>query len=217
MDNLDEINRGRIDIIRNLVANEYVDSAAEAGSLARVLLHDTLGSNHPLSQELEKAISKSEYTMLQSACKTVIRMHEEGMLKNPRLTIAGELENEILDIAHTQLSAAETNRDSDQKMLQLAIAAFLTGAAMEDALRRLCDENRVKYDTQKTTISKLQSKLYTPSDGVEIISKTENKNITAWADVRNAADHGKFSELTYTDVLLATIGVRAFIDKHLPS
>jgi hypothetical protein len=58
--------------------------------------------------------------------------------------------------------------------------------------------------------------MYQPSKGVEHISNSENKQITAWGDTRNKADHGKFSELTQTEVISIIIGTRAFIDKHLP-
>ncbi len=55
-----------------------------------------------------------------------------------------------------------------------------------------------------------------PSKSIEVISSSENKQITAWGDARNKADHGKFGEISYAEVLTRVIGVRAFIDKHLP-
>jgi hypothetical protein len=54
-----------------------------------------------------------------------------------------------------------------------------------------------------------------PSKQVEVISSSENKQITAWGDTRNKAGHGKFADLTYAEVSMV-LGVRAFIDRHLP-
>ena len=46
--------------------------------------------------------------------------------------------------------------------------------------------------------------------------KVRVKQITSWGDTRNKADHGKFAEVTQTELTLMLIGTRAFIDKHLP-
>ena len=101
-------------------------------------------------------------------------------------------------------------------MTYLAIAAFLSGAAIEDALRRLCDAKGIVYDTHKSSLSKLQAGLYQPSKQIEIISQSENKHITAWGDTRKKADHGKFNEITQTEVMATIIGARDFVEKHLP-
>jgi len=84
------------------------------------------------------------------------------------------------------------------------------------ALRRLCDPKAIAYDAQRASISKLQAALFQPSNGVAVISSTENKQLTAWGDSRNKADRGKFADLTQSEVLSMVIGVRGFIDKHLP-
>jgi hypothetical protein len=58
--------------------------------------------------------------------------------------------------------------------------------------------------------------LFQPSKQIEAISTSENKQITAWGDTRNKADHARFSEITHTEVVAMVIGVRAFIERHLP-
>jgi hypothetical protein len=50
----------------------------------------------------------------------------------------------------------------------------------------------------------------------EVISGSENKQITAWGDTRNKADHGRFSEIIHSEVASMVIGVRGFINKYLP-
>src|SRR5262249_33739170 len=92
----------------------------------------------------------------------------------------------------------------------------LAGASLEDALRRLCDARGIKYDPQRTSISKLQAALFQPSKQIEVISSSENKQITVWGDTRNKADHGRFGDITHTEVVAMVLGVRAFI-AHLPS
>jgi hypothetical protein len=151
-----------------------------------------------------------------AAALAVVDLFDEGGLQSPRLTIAHEIEGGLLDIADAQVQAAEKASDATHKQVHLSVAAFLAGAALEDALRRICDANQITYDAQRTSIAKLQGALYQPSNQIEVISGSENKQITTWGDTRNKADHGKFSELTEYEVASMAMGVRGFIDRHLP-
>jgi hypothetical protein len=206
----------RINRIRVLIGEHSTISRLEAASLAQSVLFDTIGSGHPLMATITDAIKSKPEPMVIAATKSLITLYEQGALQSPRLAIAHEIEGDLLDIAQTQVSAAETNKDPTQKQVQLGIAAFLAGASLEDVLRRLCDARGLQYDVQRTSISKLQAVLFQPSRQIEIISGSENKQITAWGDTRNKADHGKFGEITHTEVLSMVLGVRAFIDRHLP-
>jgi hypothetical protein len=161
------------------------------------------------------ALSSGFPARIGGVCRALIMLYNEGALKSPRLTIAGEIEGDILNVAQAQAQAAELAKNQDQKQTHLAIAAFLAGAAIEDSLRRLCNANSVIYDTEKSSIAKLQGVLYQPSKNIEIISQSESKHITAWGDTRNKADHGKFGEITQTEVIAMVMGARAFIEKHL--
>ena len=166
--------------------------------------------------DLSKALqllSVSRSSPAVAACRSVVTLHDEGGLSSPRLEIAHEIEGDILDIAQKQVEMSEGNTNVTHKQLQIGIAAFLAGAALEDALRRLCDAGGISYNPQRTSISKLREALYQP---LEVISRSDNTQITAWGDTRNKADHGRFSEITHSEVLSMVIGVRGFIDKHLP-
>ena len=165
---------------------------------------------------IRSALEKSDIFRTLAAARGVVTLFDEGGLTSPRLAIAHEIEGDLLNLAQSQTEAAEKASDAVNKRVHLAIAAFLAGAALEDALRRLCDTHTLEYDAQRTSISKLQSTLFQPSKQIEVISSSENKQVTAWGDTRNKADHGKFAELTQAEVLAMVIGVRGFIDKHLP-
>lgn len=208
----------RIDQIRHLSAEDQGSiEFFEAASLALSVLHDTVGGSHPLMAILKSALEASDWMRAAAASRSIVTLYKEGALKSPRLAIAREIEGDILDLAQAQAQAAESNNDGAQKQLQLAIAAFLAGAALEDALRRLCNAHSINYDSQRTSISKLQAALFQPSKHVEVISSSENKQITAWGDTRNKADHGHFGEITQTEIIAMILGVRSFIERHLPS
>ena len=194
---------------------EWVENL-EAVSLAQWVVHDTVGGNHPLMTALDEALKSGDWSNTVAASRSVITVYDEGGLSSPRLAIAHEIEGDILDIAQKQVDASEKNTDATHKQLQIGIAAFLAGAALEDVLRRLCDANSINYNPQRTSISGLQTALYQPANQIEVVSGSENKQITSWGDTRNTADHGRFSEITRSEVLSMVIGVRGFIDKHLP-
>ncbi len=191
--------------------NKYL----EAAGLALTVLSDTAGGAHPLWAVLDNALKSGNWSGALAASRGIVTLYEQGSLKSPRLAIAHEIEGDLLDIAHAQAQAAEVNKDTNMRQLRLAIGAFLAGASLE-ALRRLCDSRGIAYAVGRTSISRLQTALYQPSKNIEAISASESKQITAWGDTRNKADHGRFSEITHTEVVAMILGVRAFLDKHLP-
>jgi len=216
-ENLKALIQGRIERIKFLTSEDQGSQQyLEAGGLALTVLHDTVGGSHPLWAVLDTALKSKDWGGAVAASRALITLHEQGGLESPRLAIAHEIEGNLLDIAQAQAQAAEANRDAGQKQVQLAVAAFLAGAALEDALRRLCDAHNVAYDPARTTIAKLQAGLYQPSKNIEHISNSENKQITSWGDTRNKADHGRFLELTQTEIISIIMGTRAFIDRYFP-
>ena len=208
--------KDRIEKIRHLIGeNQNLVNRLEAVSLARSVVYDTVGDNHPLMSDLNNALKAKRSMHAVAACRSVVTLYDEGELRSPRLAIAHEIEGEILDIAQKQVEDSKKSADVTHKQLQLGIAAFLAGAALEDALRRLCAVHGFSYP-RKTTISNLQAKLYQPSKQIEVISRSESKQITAWGETRNNADHGRFNDITHTEVLTMVVGVRGFIDRYLP-
>lgn len=183
--------------------------------LARTVLQDTVGERHALWKAFEIDEKWTNPAIVLSACKTLQLLFENGALGNRTLRIAQEIDGEILAVAEAQAKAAESTADSSARQMRLAVASFLAGAALEDALRRLCDKNNVRYDTEKTTLAKLQTALYCPSKGADFISLSDNKAITSWGETRNNADHGHFEKLRPVEVATMVAGVRDFIARAL--
>jgi hypothetical protein len=191
------------------------DRGAEASMMALAILHDTVGPRHPMVEVVDAALKTNWDVAQNRAVESVVALFQQGVLDSPALRIAHEIEGSFLDLADGQVTAAERATEP-QRSLSLAIAAFLAGAVLEDAMRRLCDANGIAYEANRTTLSKLQAVLYQPNKNIEVINASENKQITAWGDTRNKADHGHFADLTQSEVLMMVIGVRGFVDKHLP-
>lgn len=155
-EDLSALIKGRIERVKLLTSEDQGSHQyLEAGGLALTILHDTVGGRHPLWAVLDTALKSQDWAGSLAASRAIVTLHEQGGLESPRLAIAHEIEGTLLDIAQAQAQAAERNKDTGQKEIQLAVAAFLAGAALEDALRRLCDAHGVVYDPVRTTIAKL--------------------------------------------------------------
>jgi hypothetical protein len=156
--------QAQIERIRRLIGEDRGSiEYFEVASLAQSVLHDTVGGNHPLMAALDGALKSTDWMRAVAASRSVVALYEEGGLRSPRMAIAHKIEADILDITQQQVEASGKSIDAMHKRLQLAIAAFLAGAALEVALRRLCDTCGVVYDPQRTSISKLQGALFQPS------------------------------------------------------
>lgn len=99
----------------------------EAASLALSLLHDTVGGAHPLAGTIGHALEKSDYLHAAAGSRAVAKLYGTGGLGSARLAIAHELEGDILEIAQQQVRRAETEVNSELKLVHLGISAFPRG------------------------------------------------------------------------------------------
>jgi hypothetical protein len=124
---------------------------------------------------------------------------ERGLLFDLRALINAELLGDFIEQAERLL-----------KEDYYVPAASLAGAVLEDTLRKLCDKHSMPYP-EKTTIDRLNSDLARAG----ICDKLVQKRITALADVRNNADHGKFDKFTREDVEDMVKWLRRFTADYL--
>jgi hypothetical protein len=86
-------------------------------------------------------------------------------------------------------------------------AAVIAGVVLETALRDLCDSNSIslgKLDTMNAQLAK-----------AGVYNKLQQKRITAIADIRNNAAHGKPDEFTDNDVENMIRDVEGFLLSYL--
>ena len=114
------------------------------------------------------------------------------------------------------LVAAEVIGDFIDQAEALAVegyhvpAASLAGAVLEDTLRKMCESKGIVVPN-KTKIDRLNADLAKAG----AYNKLIQKRITALADIRNNADHGRFDEFTKDDVADMVAWVRKFTADHL--
>ncbi len=88
-------------------------------------------------------------------------------------------------------------------------AAVIAGSVLEDGLRKLCVRDGVVLP-EKPKLDWMNAQL--AKQGV--YNMLTQKKITALADLRNNAAHGKWTEFTEADVKIMIRDVRDFMERH---
>ena len=124
---------------------------------------------------------------------------QNGYLRTTANIISAEVFGDFLEMAQHLL--AEGYKDP---------AASLTGAVLEDGLRRIARNNDITV-TDRDDLSSLRDKC---AHG-KIFNNLVRQQITAWTTLRNAADHGKFDDYTENQVGSMISDVQSFLAIHL--
>lgn len=90
-------------------------------------------------------------------------------------------------------------------------AAVIAGSTLESHIKELCSKFNVPVEVNgnPAKADKLNSDLMKSN----AYGKLDQKNVTAWLDLRNKAAHGKYSEYSGDQVELLISGVRNFIGR----
>ena len=96
------------------------------------------------------------------------------------------------------------------------LAAMLCGVVLENRLRSYCENldppiETVKPNGESLTLGALIGEL----DRIKAFDKQTRKMLKAWADIRNAAAHGRGNDFTREQVELMLLGVNGFLANHL--
>jgi hypothetical protein len=95
-------------------------------------------------------------------------------------------------------------------------AAVLTGAILEDALRRLCQRQNPPIPVEKPSGEpKTLNTLIDDLKKANVYNELKAKQLRSWADIRNAAAHGEFRKFNRQDVEQMLVGVQNFLADYL--
>jgi hypothetical protein len=167
---------------------------------AKSLLQSLLDSTDPYVSEFTKNSDYQGGTKAPVEILTRLRSDvANGYLRTTANLISAEVFGDFLEMAQHLLD--EGYKDP---------AASLTGAVLEDGLRRIARNNDITV-TDRDDLASLKDKCV----GKRIFNNLVRQQITAWTTLRNSADHGKFTEYTAQQVGSMIADVRAFLSKHL--
>lgn len=124
--------------------------------------------------------------------------YESGYLFDTRVLIEAEVFGDFLEQAEHLLSQG-----------YFQPAAVIAGSVLEDGLRKLCARKGILLQP-KATINPMNDALAKAG----VYNKLTQKRITALADIRNSAAHGKWTEFSEKDVEDMIRDVRRFMEDH---
>ena len=95
-------------------------------------------------------------------------------------------------------------------------AAVIAGGTLEAHLRQLCAKHGidVEVSTSKGIRPKRADTMNADLAKESVYSKLDQKNVTAWLDLRNKAAHGKYTEYAESQVSIFVTALRDFINRN---
>jgi hypothetical protein len=194
--------------LTNLNFSGSGDSGVIAWAHNVATLHELLrGPNHAAVKSLRAYIDKevglsayrqgSFFAVIGGTAQGMLSDLEEGLLPDLAARIRSEVEGDLLGQAARLLN--EGLKDA---------AAMLIGAVLEDALRQLCRKHNLP---EGDTIEKMNE----PLRQAGVYGLPQKQQVTAWAAIRNKADHARFGDYVEAEVRMMHQGVSGFIAARL--
>jgi hypothetical protein len=171
-----------------------------ASSLA--FLRRVFGDAHTHTKLFEERCSQNVPNHAIQGTAILRAAHEEiqqGYLSSLEQLVSADVFSDFLDMADHLLA----NGYKDP-------AASLTGAVLEDGLRKIAISNGVTVK-DKEDLSSLNQKLAQAG----VYNRIVQKQVHLWSDVRNHADHGKFDAYGTAEVVSMHRGVSSFLTEYL--
>jgi hypothetical protein len=183
-------------------------AALRAAGLAFV--EATFGSDHSYYKEFEHRSRESwdyagRYTL--GVLKAISDQVRGGWIETTKGLVTAEVFADFLEMAEHLL---------DQKYKDPA--AVLVGSVLEEHLRQLCLAAAVPVEEcpHGKVVARKADALNADLARANAYSKLDQKQVTAWLDLRNKAAHGKYAEYTNEQVALMLAGVRDFVSRIRP-
>jgi hypothetical protein len=177
---------------------------------ARAVIQRIIGMSSEYGKQAQTIIDGDGYTNQKASELYGVLLSlksdlESGYLNSLTEIIHGELFGDFLEMSEHLLT--EGYKDA---------AAVIAGSSLEAHVRQLCIKNSIPVEnhTPSGVKPKKADKMNSDLCGASIYEKLDQKNITAWLDLRNKAAHGLYSEYQKEQVWLMVSGIREFITRN---
>lgn len=187
-----------------IVSDDYIDTqmAYQWATSVQNILARVFGkeSEHykNFSAQVEIYISYSPVCRAQGVLKAAKDDYDNEQLFDVRRLIEAEVFDDFMEQSEHLLNSGYYQP-----------AAVIAGCVLEDGLRKLCEKSGIallakpKLDSMNAELSK-----------AGVFSKLDQKRITALAELRNNAAHGKWDQFTKEDVEEMVKAVRRIMEEH---
>lgn len=196
----------------------YIETREELTAEVVILLRNTYLRLAPNGEDnlndLLKGLNDIYYTYatatmnrLAAALRVLRGEYASGRLRNFRELVTSDVFSDFLEMAE-HLLTDDGYKDP---------AAVLAGGVLEQHVRKLCEKHSVPTTTVGKDGSAVPKKLDTMNADLakaDVYGKNDQKQVVAWAGIRNAAAHAKYDEYTADQVRLMIQGVRDFMARN---
>ncbi len=179
---------------------------SEFAAPSQSFLDQTFGAKSAYSEQFRRDVRISMGTNVQHGIGILKGARGEmagGWMVTTRGVISAEVFADFLEMAEHLLD--EHYKDA---------SAVMSGSTLEEHLRQLAGANGIAVEELKHT--KMVPRKADAINGdlaKSVYGKLDQKNITAWLDLRNKAAHGKYLEYNEEQVRIMLSGVREFIGR----
>jgi hypothetical protein len=203
--------------LRNARATEYsggpvLQQEEWAGLRAAGLafIESTFGREHSYYGEFDKRLESTWLSCGKYAVGVLTAIRDQikgGWIETTRGLVTAEVFADFLEMAEHLLG--QNYKDP---------AAVMTGSVLEEHLRQLCMAASVPVDgsSMGEAVPRKADSLNADLAKAGKYSKLDQKQVTAWLDLRNKAAHGKYTEYSDEQVKLMLAGVRDFVSRVRP-
>ncbi|MCZ8218429.1 MAG: hypothetical protein O9337_03330 [Acidovorax sp.] len=186
---------------------DSVDGALMKGFRVAVLsfIDRVYGREHPHFAEFQGSTNNDNIDHAESGLAIIRVIREEiagGWLFTVRGLVTAEVFADFLEMAEHLLESGYKDP-----------AAVMGGSVLEEHLRQLCNKHAIAIDEQKNEkqVPKKADRLNAELAAATAYSKLDQKQITAWLDLRNNAAHGIYNAYTREQVGQLLTGVTNFM------
>lgn len=137
---------------------------------------------------------------IQGTLKAIREALDNNFLMRYEELIHADIFSDFLEMASYLLS--EGYKDA---------AAVIIGSVLEEHIKKLCAKHKIFIDSNGRP--KKADTLNSELASVGALTKLDQKNVTAWLDLRNKSAHGKYAEYTQQQVELFLQSVRDFLTR----
>lgn len=161
------------------------------------------GTSHSYYEDFDKSVNSNSPSRIKGGKGILKAIKDEidgGWLVSLKGLISADIFLNFLEMSEHLLS--EGYKDP---------AAVMIGSVLEEHLRNLCINQNIDIIDINTSKPKKADTMNTDLVKASVYNKLDQKNVTAWLDLRNKAAHGKYGEYNKQQVEQMLGSVSEFI------
>ncbi|MCP9199990.1 hypothetical protein MKO06_08735 [Gramella sp. GC03-9] len=190
------------------LSGEIVDRGLKDGFRTASLsfIKNLYGDSHIYYKDFESRVKGVGFREIESGINILLAIKDEidnDWLLAITMMISAEIFSDFLEMGKYLLD--QNYKDA---------AAVMIGSVLEEHLRLICKKNSIDIEFTNNagdTKAKKADTMNADLAKANVYGVLEQKNVTAWLDLRNRAAHGKYTEYTKEQVEIMYQGVLNFI------